>query len=157
MLRRIGQMANEHIQVMGGCFCGAVRYESTAPPTQGYYCHCTICQRSHGGLYSATLEFPGATFRFTKGQLRFHRTTSFGKRGFCADCGSPVAFFYEGNPQVWINIGSLDNPEDWPMTKDASWGRSAHWYTDTKIPWNEISDGLPQPTSRSGTAWHLYV
>lgn len=32
-------MANQHIPVMGGCLCGAVRYESKEPPTEGYYCH----------------------------------------------------------------------------------------------------------------------
>ena len=30
------------------------------------------------------------------------------------------------------------------MTRDASWGHSAHWHTDTKVPWYEINDGLPQ-------------
>jgi len=32
------------------------------------------------------------------------------------------------------------------MTKGASWGQSAHWHTDTKIAWEAIVDGLPQPT-----------
>jgi hypothetical protein len=45
-----------------------------------------------------------------------------------------MVFFYEGNPRVWIKIGSLDHPEDWPMTKDAAWGRSIHAHTDTHIP-----------------------
>jgi len=142
-------MASQHIPVTGGCLCGAVRYESKEPPIQGYYCHCTMCQKNYGGLFSATVSFPRSTFKFTKGELKYYRASSFAKRGFCADCGSPVAYFYEGNPDVWIKIGSLDHPEDWPMTKDASWGRSIHWHTDTKVPWYEISDGLPQPTSAS--------
>jgi hypothetical protein len=53
-----------------------------------------------------------------------------------------MPFFYEGNSDVWIKIGTLDRPEDWPMTKDASWGHSEHIHTDTKIPWEQISDGL---------------
>jgi len=88
-----------------------------------------------------------SAFRFTKGEPRYYRASSFGKRGFCVECGSPMVFFYEGNPDVWIKIGSLDHPEHWPMTKDAAWGRSTHAHTDTKIPWYEISDGLPQSTS----------
>jgi hypothetical protein len=35
------------------------------------------------------------------------------------------------------------------MTKDASWGHSKHVHIDAKIPWYEISDGLPQQTSAS--------
>ena len=142
-------MARPHIPVTGGCLCGAVRYESKEPPLQGYYCHCTICQKAYGGLFSATVSFSGSAFSFTRGELKYHRATSFAMRGFCTTCGSPVAFFYEGNPDVWIKIGSLDHAEDWPMTKDASWGPSAHWHTDTKMPWFEISDGLPQQTNES--------
>jgi hypothetical protein len=140
-------MAGQHIPVTGGCLCGNVRYESKEPPTQGYYCHCTICQRNYGGLFSVTVRFPRAAFCFTKGELKFYRASTFAKRGFCADCGSPVAFFADGVADVWIKVGSLDHPGDWPMAKDASWGQSAHWHTDTKIPWYEISDGLPQPTT----------
>ena len=66
------------------------------------------------------------------------------KRGFCTDCGSPIVFLYEGNPNVWVLVGSLDHPGDWPLTKDARWGQSAHWYIETKVPWYEITDGLPQ-------------
>lgn len=141
----------EHMPVTGGCLCGAIRYASKAPPIEGFYCHCTLCQKAAGGLFSASLSFPQATFEFTKGELKYFRATSFGKRGFCADCGSKVAFFYDAVPDlVWIGIGSLDHPEDWPMTMDASWGQSAHWHTDTKIPWFEISDTLPQPTKILG-------
>src|SRR5215510_4447316 len=93
-----GPMANQHIPVTGGCLCGAVRYESKEPPIGGYYCYCRICQKSGGGLFNASLRVPGSAFRFTKGKPRYYRSSSFGKRGFCADCGSPVAFLYEGNP-----------------------------------------------------------
>ena len=142
-------MISQHIPVTGGCLCGAVRFESKSPPIQGYYCHCTICQRAYGGLFSATLRFPGAAFRFTKGEPRYYRATDIAKRCFCAECGSPMPFFVDAHHDVWIKIGSLDYPEDWPMTKDASWGRSRHWFVDFRIPWEEISDGLPQLTSES--------
>jgi hypothetical protein len=138
-------MTDKHIPVTGGCLCGAIRFECTDPPTEGYYCHCRICQRAYGGLFSATLSFPGSGFRFTKGEPKCYRATTLAKRGFCADCGSPMPFFYEGNSNVWVKIGSLDHPEHWPMTKDAPWGASSHWHTDTKIAWEAISDGLPQP------------
>ena len=114
-------MATPHVPVTGGCLCGAVRYESKQAPTQGYFCHCTICRKAYGGLFSATVTFSGAGFSLTKGALKYYRATGVAKRGFCADCGSPVAFFYAGNSTVWIKIGSLDHPEDWPMTPDASW------------------------------------
>jgi len=60
-----------------------------------------------------------------------------------------MTFSYEGISDVWIMIGSLDHPEDWPMTKDASWGHSHHGQVDFKVPWEEINDGLPQLTGAS--------
>lgn len=142
-------MASQHIPVTGGCLCGAVRYESKEPPIRGFYCHCTICQKNYGGLFQATVQFSGSVVQFTKGELKYYRASNFAKRGFCAECGSPIVFLYEGNPHVWILIGSLDHREDWPFTKDASWGRSEHWYIETKVPWYEIGDGLPQKPSES--------
>jgi hypothetical protein len=140
-------MANQHIPVTGGCLCGAVRYESREPPTEGYYCHCTMCRKHYGGLFAAAVRIPGVALKFTKSQPKYYRSSAWAKRGFCSDCGSPVAFFFEGDPDAWISVGSLDHPEDWPMTKHASWGQSMHVFIDTKIPWYVISDGLPQRES----------
>lgn len=32
----------------GSCFCGAIKYELSAPPVLRAYCHCTQCQRLTG-------------------------------------------------------------------------------------------------------------
>jgi hypothetical protein len=137
-------MAGERVPVTGGCLCGAVRFACTEPPLEGHFCHCRLCQKNYGALFSATLRFPGAAFRFTKGEQRYYRATSIARRGFCAACGSPVAFFYDDLPDVWIKIGSLDHPEDWPMTSGAAWGRSSHIHSADRIAWERIDDGLPQ-------------
>jgi len=141
-------MNAQRLPVTGGCLCGAVRYASEAPPIQGYYCHCTRCQKSYGGLFSVTMSFPAATFSLTKGELKFFHSSSFAKRGFCANCGAPIAFFADGVSEVWIKVGSLDHPEDWPLARDAEWGPSAHWHTDSKVSWYKICDDLPQPADR---------
>ena len=43
----------------GGCLCGGVRFELTAPPTSAGYCHCTRCQRRTGGGASAQARIDG--------------------------------------------------------------------------------------------------
>jgi hypothetical protein len=53
-------------------------------------------------------------------------------------------FVYDGNPDAWILFGSLDHPEDWPLTRDAAWGPTEHVYIESKVPWYQITDGLPQ-------------
>ena len=37
----------------GGCQCGAVRYEMTAPPQCASICHCRMCQRASGQPFMA--------------------------------------------------------------------------------------------------------
>ena len=36
----------------GSCFCGAIKYELSAPPVLRAYCHCTKCQRMTGMFLS---------------------------------------------------------------------------------------------------------
>ena len=55
--------------------------------------------------------------------------------------------FYDGNPNVGVLLGSLDHPEDWPLTKDAVWGQTEHVYIGSKLPWYEVNDGLQQNAS----------
>ena len=139
-------MGTQHIPVTGGCLCGAVRYESQEPPIEGYYCHCTMCQKHYGSLFGATVKFSKTALRFTKGQPAYYRSSVVAQRGFCSTCGSPIAFLYDALPDVWISIGSLDHPNNWPLTKHASWGQTIHLQVDSKVSWLHIDDGLPQST-----------
>ena len=75
-----------------------------------------------------------------------YRSSGFARRGFCAACGSGLTFTYDGNPDTWVTLGSLDHPEDWPMTPDADWGPSRHVEIDSRVPWHLPADGLPQAT-----------
>lgn len=139
-------MDAQHIPVTGGCLCSALRYESQEAPVEGYYCHCTMCQKHYGGLFGATVKVPKVAFRFTKGQPTYYRSSEIAQRGFCSTCGSPIAFVFDALPDVWISIGSLDYPADWPLTKHASWGQTTHLQIGSKVSWFDINDGLPQRT-----------
>ena len=137
-------MAHARVPVTGGCLCGAVRYELSQPPAAGSFCHCSMCRKQSGSLVGGALEFSGAALKFTRGEPKYFRSSPGSKRGFCGDCGSRVVWVSEVDPIVSVGIGSFDHPEDWPMTKDASWGRSQHIYVGSKVAWNAITDGLPQ-------------
>ncbi len=54
--------------LQGGCLCGAVRFEITAPFLLAGYCHCTHCQRRTGTGSSANGRVPQAGFRLLQGQ-----------------------------------------------------------------------------------------
>ena len=39
------------LPLVGGCQCGALRYEVSAAPVMVYNCHCTNCQKIGGGAF----------------------------------------------------------------------------------------------------------
>ncbi len=130
-------MSTQRVPVTGGCLCGAVRYESTAPPKLVGFCHCRMCQKASGNLFAAFADFPGTAFRFTRGKPRHYRSSELATRGFCQECGTQIVFQYDGSEGPAIMIGTLDHPEDWPAT----WQHSG---IESKVPWYTISDDLPQ-------------
>jgi hypothetical protein len=93
------------------------------------------------------LRFDGGVVTFTRGEPTFYRSSDIAQRGFCNRCGSGLSFAWHGNPAVWVMLGSLDHPEDWPMTDDAAWGPTFHTCVETRLPWYEITDHLEQRTS----------
>lgn len=132
--------------IEGGCLCGAIRYRSMKAPTAGAFCHCRICQKAYGGPHMAGLRFDDGV-EFTQGTPTYFRSSEVAQRGFCTGCGSPLVFVYDKAPDMWIMIGSLDHPEDWPMTAEALWGQVVHTQTNYKIEWEVLNDGLPQVKS----------
>ena len=93
----------------GGCYCGAVRYETKLPLTEVTYCHCSKCRRWHGhfGAYCA-VEQAGFEITESKG-LKWHQVSPTVRRGFCEICGSSL-FFDETDRKMGICAGTLDAP-----------------------------------------------
>ena len=128
----------EAVPVTGGCLCGTVRFEGEAFMRSAYYCHCTMCQKSAGEPFEIGVPIKAGTLRFTKGAPIYYRSSSFGKRGFCAGCGSRLLWAPTDPKDEWainVSVCALDNPADVLPC--------CHIYTDTKLPWLRISDGLP--------------
>lgn len=96
-----------------------------------------MCQQASGNLFIVFADFPGATFSYTRGEPTFFRSSEIATRGFCAKCGTPISFQYDGSEGPAIMVGSLDHPEDWPP----NWEHSG---IESKVPWFEIADDLPQ-------------
>jgi hypothetical protein len=130
------------LPVTGGCYCGNIRYESTAPPLMMIKCHCRDCQHITGGPYAPAVIFPAEAFKLTKGEPRYHFTASIAggkhKRGFCPDCGCRVTGgeSEKGSPFVGVLAGSLDDP---------SWFReSVDMFVSDVEPWDRLSLDTPK-------------
>jgi hypothetical protein len=84
---------------------------------------------------------PAEAFKILEGSLRFHDSPSErgGKthRGFCPDCGSPIAVENDANPEiVAIRTASLDDPSWFNQQMDV-WTSDAH-------AWDQMSPALPR-------------
>jgi hypothetical protein len=121
----------------GGCACGAVRYRLDSAPFDAGYCHCTTCRRSAGAPLLAFATVPLADFIVTAGAPRVRRSSGFGERGFCADCGTQLTVHLDHQPDtIDFTIPSLDDP--------ATVVPRFHLFFANRIPWFDTSDAHPR-------------
>jgi hypothetical protein len=126
----------------GGCACGAIRYETAADPIVMVNCHCRDCQRAVGTAYGAYAVFPRATVRM-QGEPRYYKTVGDAgravERGFCANCGNPVAVKLERMPDaIGVLAASLDDPSRYKPAMefftDSAWSWDAMLADTQKLP-----------------------
>ena len=131
-------MGNDAMPVTGGCLCGAIRYEADQAPYDVGFCHCRMCQKSLGNLFGVAAWFKHAHFRFVSGAPTWYESSDLVKRGFCKQCGSPIAYQRNNANFLVIWMGTLDQPE--------AFEPRAHYWSDSKIPWVDIQSDLPDVT-----------
>lgn len=98
----------------GGCQCGAVRYRFMDRPGSAHVCHCRMCQKATGGFYAPWVGAVPDDFVVTRGEVNWFQSSDEGRRGFCARCGTQLAFAHTGGAWLAVSIGSLDDPEACP-------------------------------------------
>ncbi len=106
--------------VTGGCLCGALRYEASAPPTYAGYCFCADCRKASGSGFVAFMGFPSTVLRITGDAVTHAMTQGDGRRSernFCPHCGGLVYGGVRGQAgQHTIYAGSLDDPSHFKPT-----------------------------------------
>lgn len=127
----------------GGCFCNAVRYETSDNTINRTNCHCTMCRGTTGAPCVAWFSVRTGEFRYTRGVPTQFRSSQHATRTFCAVCGTQLTFSDDASPdEIDVTTCSLDvaatvEPQD-------------HTFTDSQVPWLKLADGLPSyPRSRS--------
>ena len=125
-------------KMTGGCLCGGVRFVVTEPPNKVGTCHCRRCQRWSGSAFSVGVRFRKSAVQFTNGEPKVYRSSSIMERGFCTGCGSPFIYWYlvevMHSEDVWISLGTFDNPEQFKPTY--------HYAVETEMTW--LHDDLPR-------------
>jgi len=132
-------------KMTGGCQCGAVRYELTAPPRRASICHCRMCQRASGSYFLPLANVEFKDFTVTKGALAIYASSPVVDRGFCAACGSPLTFRYIEADGISVSIGSLDEPDRIaPGNQYGTESTSAHFHGLSALP-SETTEASTPP------------
>jgi hypothetical protein len=121
-------MSATEVRISGGCQCGAVRYALHETPSDPHICHCRMCQKAFGSYFAPLTGVPADKFEVTRGQLAWFRSADPIERGFCRDCGTPLAFRYVDGSRVAISLGSLDEPEKIPPRRQYGLEGRLSWF-----------------------------
>jgi len=119
----------------GGCQCGAVRYEIDGQLGRASICHCRMCQKALGNAFAPFVTARG--LRWVRGEPKRFRSSNKVRRGFCAECGTPLTYEPDGfHPE--IAIPTLDEPGDVAPVIQVG--------LESRLPWFA---GLPELPTRS--------
>jgi hypothetical protein len=127
-------------QITGGCLCGEIRYEVVEPAVWSHNCHCSRCRRATGTAFASTLFVPEGAFSYTTGEELLGRfevpeAETF-NHVFCTRCGSTLPFHPLIPGLIGVPMGTIDgDPHESPR---------AHIFVESKAPWFDITDSLPQ-------------
>lgn len=120
----------------GGCACGHIRYRVSGEPSQTSVCHCTQCRMATGAPFGVYSAFPAEAVEFLTERPTYFKSSDAAERGFCPKCGTALSFCYFDSEEIDISTATLDDPNAFPPQD--------HWWTESKIDWVNIDDGLPQ-------------
>lgn len=121
---------------MGGCLCGAIRFEAIGPVERPHTCSCKMCQRHTGALTTAWVEFPKASVTWTGsgGAPSVYRSSDISSRAFCPTCGGTLGSI-DDKPIIALLLGAFDAPnrkELMPTSHSYRTGRPRWWRVEAK-------------------------
>ncbi len=129
-------MTNSDKVNMGGCLCGAVRYQVKGPLRDIVNCHCSMCQRLHGD-FGPHSKAPKKNITLTKDDgLAWYTTSDIAQRGFCRECGANLFWEPFDLDSVGIVAGTLDDTVGLKTI--------GHIFVGEKAGFYQITDDLPQ-------------
>lgn len=126
-------------ELTGRCLCEGVVYRIEGSLGPIFHCHCSKCRRWHGSAYRTRASVEKSRFHWVQGEelLSRYESSENVTKSFCSRCGSSLISTYRNRPDiVGVPLGGLEqDPQSRP---------EAHIFVNSKSPWHEITDGLPQ-------------
>lgn len=123
--------------LVGGCFCGRIRYRIDAPLVNARSCHCSRCRKAFSGAGSAYAEVQPGSFAWVSGESELKHYDSAPGWGltFCGTCGTTLCGTHDGDVHG-VTLGSVDG--------DPGIEIGVHLFVGSKAPWDHIGGNAPQ-------------
>jgi hypothetical protein len=128
------------VRLTGGCQCGAVRYALHAMPHKPCICHCRMCQKASGNVLAAFGGVAVEHFELRRGTITWWISSSGGERGFCRNCGTPLAWRNPQHDYIAMMTGTFDRPE---LVKPIF-----QYGAESVVPW--VHEALALPATETG-------
>ena len=123
------------LSLKASCLCGGVKLI-----TQGYHrnvqnCHCIQCMKTHGH-HAAYTNVEERNVKFLKKRtLKWFRSSTKAKRGFCNKCGASLFFKIIGAKTISIAAGMFNRPIKLKTTMNIFVkGKSDYYKLDSRMP-----------------------
>jgi len=128
----------------GGCLCGAVRYELRGPLRDVLACYCGQCQKTTGNFVAATAVSRDRLQMLNEVGLSWYASSPGIRRGFCQNCGGNLFWEMEGEGNISVMAGTLDDSSHLKTV--------GHIFVEYKAAFHHIPSGAPShPKSSRGT------
>jgi hypothetical protein len=139
------------------CFCGAVRYETSAEPVGAKICHCRGCQILHGAPMQWAAIFHKHDIRLTNGMghLRFYNSEMRRDERVvpcklsCVRCGTPIA---DEGRTMWLAFPTLFDFGT-PRRVPEAFKPSCHIFYSMRVV--DVDDDLPKWSGHKGESVQL--
>jgi len=120
---------------MGGCHCGAVRFQLSGEARGVINCHCGQCVKTHGH-YAPYSNCAKADLQLTgEENITWYHASADARRGFCTKCGSQLIWEAKDSATTSVAAGAFDQPSRLKTVGNI--------FVADKPDYYEINDGLP--------------
>lgn len=93
----------------GGCQCGRIRFRTRGPLGRPVICHCRMCQKQFGSMFSILVAVKGEVV-WLRDEPAYFQSSNVASRGFCAYCGTPLTFRTDDG--IELSVGAFDDRSD---------------------------------------------
>jgi len=126
--------------IKGTCRCGQLSYELNRPPVYAAYCHCTECRQRNSSPCTSFIMGLKDSLTVSGKSDEYSEASGSGStldHYRCINCGTVV----------YMRINRLNNIVAIPsatLLDEKYFQPIEHLWIQSKVPWLEIKDGLPQ-------------